>query len=226
VTGCSTLTRRAAAEAIGTALLLAAIVGSGIMAERLSGGNVALALLANTIATGASLVVLILTFGPISGAHFNPVVSLTEAWRGALPWQDARVYSCSQIVAGVAGVVLAHAMFGVPLLQLSEHARGGPAQALSEVVATFGLLLVIRSCARSRPEAVPVAVGLYITGAYWFIASTSFANPAITIARSLTNTFAGIRPADVPMFVVAQLAGAVAATVVSGWLLTSVHMES
>ena len=226
MTGGSALTRRTVAETIGTALLLAAIVGSGIMAERLSGGNVGLALLANTIATGASLVVLILTFGPISGAHFNPAVSLAEAWRGGLAWKDAQLSSCAQIAGGVAGVVLAHAMFGLPLLQVSEHARNGTAQALSEVVATFGLLLVIRSCARSRPETVPMAVGLYITGAYWFTASTSFANPAVTIARSLTNTFAGIRPADAPMFVVAQIAGAVAATIVSGWLLASVQVES
>lgn len=227
MTGGDVLARRTAAEMIGTALLLTAIVGSGVMAERLSDGNVALALLANTIATGASLVVLILTFGPISGAHFNPAVSLAEAWRGGLAWKDARRYSCAQIVGGVAGVILAHAMFGLPLLQVSGHARSGPAQALSEVVATFGLLLVIRSCARSWPEALPVAVGLYITGAYWFTASTSFANPAVTIARSLTNTFAGIRPIDVPVFIVSQVAGAAAATVVSGWLMPPpLRMES
>ena len=222
----STLTRRAAAEAIGTSLLLAAVVGSGIMAERLSGGNTGLALLANTIATGASLVVLILTFGPVSGAHFNPAVSFGEAWRGNLSRRDAKIYACVQIAGGVAGVLLAHAMFGLPLLQVSEHVRGGAAQALSEFVATFGLLLVIGNCARSRPEAVPLAVGLYITGAYWFTASTSFANPAVTIARSLTDTFAGIRPTDVPVFIVSQVAGAAVATIVSGWMVPTVRMES
>jgi len=225
VTAGSTLTRRAAAEAIGTSLLLAAIVGSGIMAERLSDGNVGLALLANTIATGASLVVLILTFGPVSGAHFNPAVSFAEAWRGGLPWRDAKCYALVQFAGGVAGVVLAHGMFGLPLAQASEHARGGAAQALSEVVATFGLLLVIRSCSQSRPESVPMAVGLYITGAYWFTASTSFANPAVTLARSLTNTFAGIRPVDVPLFIASQVAGAAAATIVSDWLLPPVRLE-
>jgi len=182
--------------------------------------------LANAIATGAGLIVLILTLGPVSGAHFNPAVSLADAWRGSLAWRDAHAYTCAQITGGVAGVLLAHAMFGLPLVQVSQHARGGPAQALSEVVATFGLLLVIRSCARSRPEAIPMAVGLYITSAYWFTASTSFANPAVTIARSLTDTFAGIRPADAPLFIASQMAGALAATVVSGWLLAAVRVEN
>jgi len=226
VTDRNALARRAAAEAIGSALLLAAIVGSGIMAEQLAAGNVALALLANSVATGASLVVLILTFGPVSGAHFNPAVSLVEAWRGSLTWKDARVYFCAQFSGGVAGVLVAHAMFGLPMLQISEHARRGPGQALSEVVAAFGLVLVIRNCARTRPEAVPAAVGLYITGAYWFTASTSFANPAVTVARSLTDTFAGIQPADVPVFLVSQVVGAAAAGIVSNWLLQPVQMEN
>jgi glycerol uptake facilitator-like aquaporin len=225
VTGRHALNRRTTAEAIGTALLLCAIVGSGIMAERLSGGNGGLALLANTIATGASLIVLIVSFGPISGAHFNPAVSLAEALRGALCWKDVPVYAAAQIAGGLAGVVLAHAMFDLPLLQVSDHARVGPAQALSEFVATFGLLMVIRHCSWSRPDAVPLVVGLYITGAYWFTASTSFANPAVTVARSLTNTFAGIRPADTPVFVAAQIAGAVAATIVTTWMLRPVRLE-
>jgi glycerol uptake facilitator-like aquaporin len=215
------LARRVVAEGIGTALLLAAVVGSGIMGDRLAGGNVAIALLANTIATAATLVALILTFGPISGAHFNPAVTLADASQGGLRWSDVPGYLTAQIVGAVGGVWSAHLMFAEPLWQVSEHARSGAAQMFSEVVATFGLLSVIWSVARKRPDAVAVAVGLYIAGAYWFTASTSFANPAVTIARALTNTFAGIRPADVPGFVGAQLAGAFAATLLFRWLLPS-----
>ena len=210
--------RRLAAEAVGTALLLAAVVGSGIMGERLAGGNVAIALLANTIATGATLVALILTFGPISGAHFNPAVTVADASQGGLPWRLVLPYVVSQVAGALAGVFAAHAMFGERLLQVSGHARSGVAQMFSEFVATFGLLAVIWGCARKRPDAVAVAVGLYITGAYWFTASTSFANPAVTIGRAFTNTFSGIRPADVPGFVIAQIAGAAGATLLFGWL--------
>lgn len=213
--------RRAVAEGVGTALLLAAVVGSGIMGDRLAGGNVAIALLANTIATAATLVALILTFGPISGAHFNPAVTLADASQGGLRWSNVPGYLTAQIVGAVAGVWSAHLMFAEPLWQVSEHARSGAAQMFSEFVATFGLLSVIWSVARKRPDAVAVAVGLYIAGAYWFTASTSFANPAVTIARALTNTFAGIRPSDVPGFVVAQLTGAFAATLLFRWLLPS-----
>jgi glycerol uptake facilitator-like aquaporin len=215
------LRRRIVAEAIGTALLLAAVVGSGIMGARLSGGNVAIALLANTIATGATLAALILTFGPISGAHFNPAVTLADASQGGLPWRDVPGYLSAQLAGAVAGVFAAHLMFSEELLQVSQHARAGGAQMFSEFVATFGLLSVIWGCARKRPEAVPFAVGLYITGAYWFTASTSFANPAVTLARALTNTFAGIRPVDVGGFVAAQLAGALVATVLFRWFMPS-----
>jgi glycerol uptake facilitator-like aquaporin len=215
----SSLGARATAEFLGTAFLVAAVVGSGIMAERLAGGNVALALLANTIATGAALVALILTFGPISGAHLNPVVSLADAIEGGIGWHDFFFYIAAQIVGGVTGTIAAHAMFGLPLLSLSRHARSGPAQFLSEFIATFGLVCVIWGCSRSRPGVVPYAVGSYITAAYWFTASTSFANPAVTIARALSDTFAGIRPADIPLFVAAQLAGGVAATFLFRWLL-------
>jgi glycerol uptake facilitator-like aquaporin len=214
-----TLSRRLTAELTGTALLLAAIVGSGIMGERLAGGNVAIALLTNTIATGAMLVVLILTFGPISGAHFNPAVTLAEATRGGIGWEHVPGYVAVQLAGAVLGVWVAHLMFAAPVWQVSQHARSGGAQLLSEFVATFGLLGVIRSTARARPDALPMAVGLYITGAYWFTASTSFANPAVTIARSLTDTFAGIRPADVPGFIAAQVAGGAAATLLFGWWL-------
>jgi glycerol uptake facilitator-like aquaporin len=203
--------RRAATEALGTAFLLAAVVGSGIMGERLAGGNVAIALLANTIATCATLTALILTLGPISGAHLNPAVTLSAAWQGSLAWRDAPGYVSAQIAGGFAGVAAAHLMFGEPLLAASRHARAGGAQMFSEFVATFGLVLVIWGCVRYRAEAVAFAVGLYIAGAYWFTASTSFANPAVTLARAATDTFAGIRPADVPGFVAAQLAGSVAA---------------
>jgi glycerol uptake facilitator-like aquaporin len=211
--------RRLAAEAVGTAMLLAAVVGSGIMGERLSGGNVAIALLANTLATGAALVALILTFGPISGAHFNPAVSFADASQGGLSWREAWLYAVAQVVGALVGVAIADAMFGEPIYSWSRHVRAGFPQALSEVVATFGLLTIIRGCARNRPTAAPFAVGAYITAAYWFTASTSFANPAVTIARSLTDTFSGIRPIDVPAFLVGQALGASAATVLFRWLV-------
>jgi glycerol uptake facilitator-like aquaporin len=213
------LARRAAAEALGTALLLAAVVGSGIMGERLAGGNVGIALLANTLATGAALVALILTFGPISGAHFNPAVTLGEACTGGCRWRDAPIYLAAQVVGAFAGVAAAHAMFSAPLFFASRHARAGGAQLFSEFVATFGLLAVINGCARARPADVAYAVAAYITAAYWFTASTSFANPAVTLARSASDTFAGIRPADAPGFIAAQLAGAAAATLLFRWLL-------
>jgi len=214
-----TTSRKVVAEALGTGLLLMAVVGSGIMGERLAGGNVAIALLANTIATGAALVVLILTFGPISGAHFNPVVTMADASQGGLPWRLVPGYCVAQLAGGAAGVLAAHLMFELPLLQVSTHVRSGAAQAFSEFVATFGLLGVIWGCSRPRSEAIPFAVGLYVTSAYWFTASTSFANPAVTFARAFTDTFAGIRPADVPTFIAAQITGAAAATVLFAWLL-------
>lgn len=209
------------AEGIGTALLLAGVVGSGIMAEQLSDGNVALALLANAIATGAILVALILTFGPVSGAHFNPAVTLADASQGGLPWHGVPGYIAAQIVGAIAGVAAAHLMFELPLFSPSLHARTGGAQWFSEAIATFGLLSVIWGCSRRRAETVPFAVGAYILGAYWFTSSTSFANPAVTIARGLTDTFAGIRPVDVPAFVAAQLIGAAAATLLFRWLVPS-----
>lgn len=211
------LARKAVAEGLGTALLLAAVVGSGIMGERLAGGNVAIALLANSIATGGALIALILTFGPISGGHLNPAVTLADATQGGVIWREVPWYIGSQVVGAVLGVLAAHAMFAEPLIQVSGHARAGIAQVFSEFVATFGLLAVIWGCVRTRPTAVPYAVAAYITAAYWFTASTSFANPAVTLARSLTDTFAGIRPGDVPMFLVAQLAGAAAATLLFRW---------
>jgi glycerol uptake facilitator-like aquaporin len=214
-----TLARRTTAEAVGTAFLLAAIVGSGIMGERLAGGNVALALLANTVATGAALVALILTFGPISGGHFNPAVTLADASQGGIPWQAVPFYIAAQITGAFVGTASAHAMFGEPLFAASRHARAGMAQAFSEFVATFGLLAVIWGCARLRSSAVPFAVAAYITAAYWFTASTSFANPAVTLARAATDTFAGIRPSDVPAFVTAQLLGAASATALFRWLV-------
>jgi glycerol uptake facilitator-like aquaporin len=214
-----TLSRKLVAEATGTALLLATVVGSGIMAERLAGGNVAIALLANTVATGAGLVALILAFGPISGAHFNPVVTLADAWQRGLPWRQVPWYVLAQTAGAVVGVILAHTMFGEAPITSSQHVRAGAGQLVSEVVATFGLLAVIWGCARRRPQAAPFAVGAYITAAYWFTASTSFANPAVTFARSMTDSFAGIRPADVPAFVVAQVLGAAAATALFAWLL-------
>jgi glycerol uptake facilitator-like aquaporin len=213
------LGRRLTAEAVGTALLLSTVVGSGIMGERLAGGNVAIALLANTIATGAGLVALILAFGPVSGAHFNPAVTLADAWQGGIKWADVPGYIVAQITGGALGVFVAHFMFGDAPFTPSTHVRAGASQFVSEVVATFGLLSVIWACSRRRPTAAPFAVGAYITAAYWFTASTSFANPAVTIARSLTNTFSGIRPADAPAFIVAQLVGAAAATALFRWLL-------
>jgi len=218
--------RRAVAEALGTAFLLAAVVGSGIMGERLSGGNVAIALLANTLATGAMLVTLILTFGPISGAHFNPAVTLADASQGGLPWREVPIYLASQIVGAFAGVAAAHLMFGEPVFFASRHVRAGGAQLFSEFIATFGLLSVIWGCARLRSSAVPFAVGAYITGAYWFTSSTSFANPAVTLARAASDTFGGIRPGDVPGFVIAQLAGAIAATLLFRWLVPSLPKDA
>jgi glycerol uptake facilitator-like aquaporin len=211
--------RRVASEGIGTALLLASVVGSGIMGEQLAGGNVAIALLANAIATGATLVALILTFGPISGGHFNPAVTLADATQGGIAWRDVPAYLAAQLGGAIAGVWVAHLMFGEAVFQLSMHGRAGGAQLFSEFIATFGLMAVIWGCSRTRAESVPMAVGLYITGAYWFTASTSFANPAVTIARALTNTFAGIRPADAPGFIVAQALGAAAATALFRWLV-------
>jgi len=207
-----TLRVRLTAEFIGTAFLVAAVVGSGVMGEKLAGGNVAIALLANTIATGAALVALICAFGSISGAHFNPVVTLSDLIAGRMSWTDASAYAVVQIAGGIAGAVVTHLMFGLPAVSLSLHARSGIALAWSEFVATFGLLLVVLGCARFRPSTIPFAVGAYITAAYWFTASTSFANPAVTIARSLTNTFSGIRPIDVPWFLAAQVGGGLAAT--------------
>ena len=209
----ASLPQRLIAELLGTAFLVAAAVGSGIMAERLASGNTALALLANTIATGAALVALILAFGPISGAHFNPVVSLADAMQGGLSWSETTLYVLVQVAGGIGGTILANAMFALQLVSISRHVRSGSAQFLSEFVAAFGLLCVIWGCARSRVNAVSFAVGAYITAAYWFTASTSFANPAVTIARSLSDSFAGIRPVDVPLFVLAQLAGGIAATI-------------
>jgi glycerol uptake facilitator-like aquaporin len=207
------------AESLGTALLLATVIGSGIMGERLAGGNVAVALLANTLATGAALVALILTFGPISGAHFNPAVTLADAWQGGIRWADVLPYLGAQIAGAFAGVAVAHVMFELPLFFASQHARVGSAQMFSEFVATFGLLAVIWGCVRARPSVVPFAVAAYITAAYWFTASTSFANPAVTLARAASDTFAGIRPSDAPGFIVAQLTGAAAATGLFRWLI-------
>lgn len=215
----ATLARRVVAEGLGTSMLLATVVGSGIMAERLAGGNVALALLANTLATGAGLAALILTFGPISGAHFNPAVTLADASQGGLPWRSVPAYVLAQVAGAFAGVAAAHGMFGLPLFAASTHVRAGAPQLWSEFVATFGLLTVIWGCARTRASIVPFAVAAYITAAYWFTASTSFANPAVTLARTATDTFAGIRPADAPGFVVAQLLGAGAATALFRWLV-------
>lgn len=214
------LLRKAVAEGIGTAMLLATVVGSGIMGEQLASGNVAIALLANTIATGAGLVALILTFGPVSGAHFNPAVTLADASQGGLPWREVPVYVAAQIVGALLGVAIAHVMFKQPALFFaSHHQRSGIAQLVSEFVATFGLLSVIWGCVRRRVSAVPFAVGAYITAAYWFTASTSFANPAVTLARSVSDTFAGIRPIDTPGFMLAQLAGAATATALFRWLV-------
>ena len=202
-------------------MLLAAVVGSGIMGERLSGGNVAIALLANTLATGAALVALILTFEAISGAHFNPAVSLVDAWQGGLAWREVPVYVLAQILGAFAGVATAHLMFGLPLFSASRHVRAGGAQMFSEFIATFGLLTVIWGCVRFRSQAVAFAVAAYITAAYWFTSSTSFANPAVTLARSMSDTFVGIRPEDTPGFIIAQLAGAAVATILFRWLASS-----
>ena len=211
--------RRLAAEALGTALLLAIVIGSGIMGERLAGGNVALALLGNTLATGAGLVVLITIFGPLSGAHFNPAVTLVFALRREIAWGLAGGYVLAQIAGAVVGVWVAHAMFAESILQISIKLRDGPAQAFAEFVAAFGLIAAILGAVRFRPDATPKIVGLYITAAYWFTASTSFANPAVTLARTLSNTFAGIAPVSAPMFILAQLAGALTANALFVWLL-------
>jgi glycerol uptake facilitator-like aquaporin len=211
------LAQRSVAEGLGTAFLLAGVVGSGIMAAKLAGGNGALALLCNTLATGAILTVLILTFGPISGAHFNPAVSIALALRRELPADVAAIYIGAQVLGGIAGVWAAHLMFELPLWQVSDTVRTGPGQWFAEAVATFGLLLTILGCSARTPSAVPYAVGLYITSAYWFTASTSFANPAVTIARSLSDTFAGIAPTGVVAFIAAQLAGMLAAVVLGRW---------
>jgi glycerol uptake facilitator-like aquaporin len=212
------LAQRVFAEWLGTAFLLAAVVGSGIMAQKLAGGNGALALLCNTIPTGAILAVLILTFGKISGAHFNPAVTIAFTLRGELSWTAGAVYIAAQILGAVIGVWAAHLMFELPLWQFSATVRAGAGQWLAEAIATFGLLLTIFGCAASAPAAVPYAVGLYITSAYWFTASTSFANPAVTIARSLSDTFAGIAPSGAPGFIASQMAGAIAALLVGRWL--------
>jgi glycerol uptake facilitator-like aquaporin len=214
----ASMVRRLTAEFLGTGLLVATVIGSGIMGERLAGGNVAIALLANTIATGAALVALILALGPISGAHFNPAVTLGDAMRGGIRWRETPGYIGAQVAGALGGAVVAHGMFALPAVSLSQHPRSGGAQMFSEFVATFGLLCVIWGCARRRDEAVAFAVGAYITAAYWFTASTSFANPAVTIGRTISDTFAGIRPRDVPGFVVAQVAGALAATILFRWL--------
>jgi glycerol uptake facilitator-like aquaporin len=214
-----TLPRRIVSEFVGTGFLVAAVVGSGIMGERLDAGNVAVALLANTIATGAALAALILTFGGISGAHFNPAVTLVDAIERGVSWTVAAWYIAAQLTGAICGAVAAHLMFGLPAVSASHHARSGSAQTFSEFVATFGLICVIWGCSRQRSSVVPFAVAAYITAAYWFTSSTSFANPAVTIARSLSDTFAGIRPVDVPLFVAAQLAGAIAATLLFRWLV-------
>jgi glycerol uptake facilitator-like aquaporin len=213
------LTRRLAAEALGTALLLAAVVGSGIMAERLAGGNVAIALLANAIATGGAFVTLILTFGAVSGAHFNPVVTMVAAWRDSWAPRDALLYMSAQIGGALCGVALAHAMFSLPLVQASTHARATFGEWIGEFVATFGLVGLISSCTKHEPRATPYAVAAYITGAYWFTSSTSFANPAVTLARGFTDSFAGIDLGHAPAFIAAELIGGIAAALVFRWLL-------
>ena len=222
----STLLRRTVCEFLGTGFLVAAVVGSGIMAEKLAAGNVAIALLANTIVTGAALVALILTFGPISGAHFNPAVTFVDAMEKGVSWIDAACYLPAQCLGGIAGAIAAHLMFQLPVISVSHHARAGSAQLFSEFIATFGLLSVIWGCSRVRSEMVAFAVGAYITAAYWFTASTSFANPAVTIARSLSDTFAGIRPSDVPWFIVAQFLGAIAATILFRWLVPTLNVRA
>ncbi len=221
----STMMRKATAEALGTALLLTAVVGSGVMGERLAGGNLAIALLANTLATGAALMVLILTFRPVSGAHFNPVVTFAEASRGKVSWGAVPIYVVAQLGGAVAGVVIAHLTLGEPAVTVSTHERSSLAEMLSELVATFGLLAVIIGCSRQRSDAVPFAVGAYIAAAHWFTASASFANPAVTAARALTESFAGIRPEDVPGFIAAQVTGGALATAVTCWLIPASRLE-
>lgn len=218
--------RAIAAEAIGTAFLLVAVVGSGIMGDRLSAGNVGLALLANSLATGAALVALLLTFGPVPGAHFNPAVTIADASQGGLPWSRVPGYVVAQVGGAVAGVLAAHAMFSEPLVMVSTHDRGGMAQVFSEFIATFGLLAVIWGCSRRRAAMTPFAVGSYIVAAYWFTSSTSFANPAVTIARTLTDTFAGIAPSSVPGFLAGQFAGAFAATWLFRWLVPALPQRA
>jgi glycerol uptake facilitator-like aquaporin len=220
------LERRLTAEFFGTAFLVAAVIGSGIMGERLAGGNIAIALLTNTIATGAALVALILAFGPVSGAHFNPAVTLADWMEAGIARNDAAGYICAQMLGGAAGAVVANVMFGMPAVSISRHARGGGAQLFSEFVATFGLLCVIWGCSRAKSEMVAFAVGSYITAAYWFTASTSFANPAVTLARELSDTFAGIQPRNVPGFVAVQIAGAIAATVMFRWLVPGLQQNA
>ena|SRR5690349_4783610 len=220
------LPRRAVAEFLGTLMLVATVVGSGIMAQNLAGGNVAIALLGNTIATGAILVVLIAMLGPVSGAHFNPAVSLVFAVLGELPGGVLVIYVVVQVAGGVAGTITAHAMFDLPLLQTSEHARQGASQFLSEVVASFGLIATILACRRFRANIIPIAVALYVVAGYWFTASTCFANPAVAIARSLTNTFSGIRPIDAPWFILAEFLGAMISVVLFRWLLKSSSRQS
>jgi glycerol uptake facilitator-like aquaporin len=222
----TTLPRRVVAEFFGTAFLVTAVVGSGIMADRLSNGNVGMALLENTIATGAALVALIVTFGPISGAHLNPVVTVMDAFERGLPWAETPLYISGQILGGVVGAIAAHLMFGLSPISLSSHVRSGPAQAFSEFIATFGLLCIVWGSSRLKPTAVPFAVGAYITAAYWFTASTSFANPAVTIARCLSETFAGIRPVDAPWFVLAQFAGGFGATLLFRWLIPNLSARA
>src|ERR1700756_3046892 len=215
------LARRASAEFLGTALLVAAVIGSGIMAERLAGANAALALLAHTIATGASLVPFILFLGETSGEFLTPALTVADALEGGIPWREVPAYIGAQCVGGLTGTVIAHLMFGLPLLSLSRHARSGGAQVFSEFIATFGLLAVIWGCSKFRANSVPFAVGAYITAAYWFTSSTSFANPAVTLARAVSNTFAGVRPVDVPLFIAAQTCGAIAAPLLFRWLIPS-----
>jgi glycerol uptake facilitator-like aquaporin len=220
------IVRRGVGEAVGTALLLATVIGSGIMGDRLSGDTVAIALLANTLATGAVLVTLILTFGPISGAHFNPAVTIADASQGGLPWREVPAYVTAQVIGAFIGVAVAHLMFGEPMFSALLRDRSGAAQLFSEFVATFGLMSVIWGCVRQRPDTVPFAVGAYITAAYWFTSSTSFANPAVTLARAASNTFAGIRPADALGFILAQLLGAAAATALFHWLVPSLPKDA
>ncbi len=220
------LSRRCTAELFGTFFLVAAVIGSGIMAERLANGNIALALLANTIATGAALVALILAFGPISGAHLNPVVTFMDALESGMPWNEVPHYVAWQFVGGIGGAIAAHLMFGLPIISFSGHIRSGPSQVFSEFVATFGLICVIWGCSRLQSQSTSFAVGAYITAAYWFTSSTSFANPAVTLARCFSNTFAGIRPLDVPWFILAQILGGLAGTLLFRWMVPSLPAQA